>query len=214
MKSREDHPGLPKTGIMADSHGDAGAIEAAARFLKKLGCGPLFHLGDICDSLRPETAGPCVERVRARNIRAVKGNNDHILALNMKGRLRPGEPPGVVEYLNALPQTLTFHHAVFCHSLPFEREMGASAMTGILGPGEAARFFKRRPGAILFRGHSHAPGVLFQKDGVVREKSISQGRETDLKEKIPCVVTCGALSQGLCMVWHPGENRLSCHAFA
>ena len=35
----------------------------------------------------------------------------------------------------------------------------------------------------------------------------------ELTEKIPLVVTCGALTRGLCMVWSPEENVIECLSF-
>ncbi len=35
----------------------------------------------------------------------------------------------------------------------------------------------------------------------------------ELAEKIPCVVTCGALTRGLGMVWQPEENVIECLSF-
>jgi hypothetical protein len=35
----------------------------------------------------------------------------------------------------------------------------------------------------------------------------------ELSEKIPCVVTCGALTRGLCMVWNPEDNAIESLSF-
>ena len=35
----------------------------------------------------------------------------------------------------------------------------------------------------------------------------------ELTEKIPCVVTCGALTRGFCMAWNPEENVIECLSF-
>jgi len=212
---------------MADSHGKPETIAKASDFLKKMGCGTIFHLGDICDSLRPETAGPCIEIIKANHIRAIKGNNDHILALNLKNGSDTGESFETMNYLNALPQNIECHNAMFTHSLPFEMELGASAMIGKMGTVEAERFFSARPETLLFRGHSHLPKIIFPETPVkkiedavaknavsaARSSAISPGQKIDLKNRRSCVITCGALMDGVCMIWRPEQSALSCHCF-
>ena len=73
-------------GIMADSHGDPFAIDSAAAYLRQKGCTSLYHLGDICDTNRPDTADECVAVIRRYGILAIKGNNDHSLAADARGR--------------------------------------------------------------------------------------------------------------------------------
>lgn len=212
MKKRAARP-FP-TGIMADSHGDPESIAAAADFLKKMGCETIFHLGDICDSLCPETAVSCIKIIEANQIQAVKGNNDHVLALNLKSGGNNGSSFETMNYLNALPQNIQFHNAIFTHSLPFEMELGASAMIGKMGVGEATRFFEACPDTLLFRGHSHLPEMMRKKiKDVILTEAISPGQKIEIKDKMSCVVTCGAVTDGVCMVWRPEDKSLFCHGF-
>jgi predicted phosphodiesterase len=47
-------------GTMADSHGQAAAIRNALAVFADAGCRLVYHLGDVCDSTRPETANACM----------------------------------------------------------------------------------------------------------------------------------------------------------
>ena len=78
-----------RIGIMADSHGEADSIEAAATFFHRCGCALSVHLGDICDTTRAETALACLERLTAHHILAIRGNNDHTLLLNRSAQISP-----------------------------------------------------------------------------------------------------------------------------
>ena len=78
---------------MADSHGDPEAIDNGALYLKDKGCTALYHLGDICDATCLKSADSCVAQVRNHGIVAVKGNNDHTLAIDARGRSDGGIRP-------------------------------------------------------------------------------------------------------------------------
>ena len=95
-------------GIMADSHGQAETIVTALAVLTDMDCRPIYHVGDVCDSTRPETAEACLGLLKDPHVMIIK----------------------------------------------FE-----------------------------------------------------------LTEKIPCVVTCGALTRGFCMAWNPEENVIECLSF-
>ena len=148
---------------MADSHGQPDTIASAAAYLKAHACTTLIHLGDICDSLHPQTAGACIALIKAHGIIALKGNNDHSMAGNLAGRKDCADLRAVASYLRALP--LVYHHqnAIFTHSRPFVEELGPVALIGSMGPAETRRFFAASPEAVLFRGHAHSPGIMWPK---------------------------------------------------
>jgi hypothetical protein len=92
-----ERPSAVKIGIMADSHGDAARITVAAEYFKTCGCTLCIHLGDICDTTRPETAEDCISRLNTHRILAIRGNNDHTLLLKPLCPDPPcdnGDPPG------------------------------------------------------------------------------------------------------------------------
>ena len=198
---------------MADSHGDPESIDKGAVFLKRQGCTTLVHLGDICDSNRFDTADACVDRVKAHGIAAVKGNNDHTLTADARGRKNAGIRPETLSFLEDLPLSLAVGGATFVHSRPFVKRLGLSAMIGTIGKRDAANFFKENPDGLLLRGHSHTPEVIYRIDNQVRFAPVTAGQTVELTGKRPCIVTCGALTSGVVMIWESGKDCLTCCSF-
>ena len=207
-------PTPPKIGIMADSHGDPEAITKGALFLKQQGCGTLYHLGDICDTNRQDTADECVARVRNHGIIAVKGNNDHSLAADARGRMNGGIHPKTLTFLENLPLHITVEDARLVHSRPFTRRLGLSAMIGTVGKKEARAYFKENPTGLLFRGHSHQPELICLHDDTIRFTSLQDKQVLDLRICRPCIITCGAVCESTAMIWEPIDARLSTCSFS
>jgi predicted phosphodiesterase len=202
-----------KIGIMADSHSDSESIEKGAVFLKQQGCTALVHLGDICDTNRFDTADACVDRVKAHDIVAVKGNNDHSLTADARGRKKSGIRPETLAILEDLPLLLKLGRATFVHSRPSIQRLGLSAMIGTIGRRDAEDYFKENPDGLLFRGHSHTPEMIHRVNGQVHFSPVDAGETVELAGKRPCIVTCGALTSGVVMLWESGEDRLTCCSF-
>ncbi len=57
------------------------------------------------------------------------------------------------------------------------------------------------------------PEIAWLSGGQVQVKSLVAGAKLDLSERTPCVVTCGALTRGLCMIWNPEENDIEFISF-
>ena len=212
MKNKEP-PTHAKVGIMADSHGRAEPIVAAIAFLSAMNCRPIYHLGDVCDSVHPETAEACLRPLWDSNVTAIKGNNDHAIVANQVGLEQESVPKRALSFLRSLPLMTQYKNAIFAHSLPFERELGLSSMIGAMGKNEANVFFKAYPQSLLFRGHSHTPEIIRLENGRIFSHTLSVGEKFEYIGRLPCVVTCGALTRGLCMIWRPVENTVECHSF-
>ena len=84
---------------------------------------------------------------------------------------------------------------------------------GAMGTMEIRRYCREFPRQILFRGHSHSPEIAWMEGHRVKVESLTPGARLDLAKRIPCVVTCGALTRGLCMVWDPNENFIKSLSF-
>ena len=198
---------------MADSHGQARALSAGVSVLKHQGCETIYHLGDICDSTYPDSTRICLDIIQEHHVLAIKGNNEHTIAVNMKDRTDDPQAASLGAFLSQLPLVRSCNGAVFAHSLPFEKELGLSAMVRIMEPLAAELFFRMYPGDVLFRGHSHTPELVFSHEGKAITRSIPAGEKIFLTELRPCVVTCGALMDGLCLLWNSREDwiqSLSC----
>jgi predicted phosphodiesterase len=194
-------------GIMADSHGRVGTLTTGIDLLKSLGCRLLYHLGDICDTAQPETADKCTRIIQDNGILAVKGNNEHSLAINYAGQPDNRISGSVAEFLGGLPLVRTHPGAIMAHSLPFEKELGLSTMVRIVEPAAAEFYFSQYPGEILFRGHSHTPEIIYKDTNkTLVTEPLGIGKAIDLKECRPCIVTCGALMDNLCLIWNTKED--------
>ncbi len=194
---------------MADSHGMADTITRAVGLFRKENCRLIYHLGDICDSAHPETADSCAGILRKNNITAVKGNNDHAVSAN--------HPEGIISevtigYLSALPLVAEYGEALLTHSLPFAETLGLSCMIRGMGRNEAALFFKKHPEKILFRGHGHNPEIISEESGEMVVRSMLPGENTVLAGRLPCIITCGSLAAGYCMIWKPCEKSVKCYS--
>ena len=78
---------------------------------------------------------------------------------------------------------------------------------------EAHRSFNEFPHHVIFRGHSHMPQILRPGGRRIESRSPAVGVKINLAGRLPCVVTCGALTRGLYMIWHPEENYIESLAF-
>jgi predicted phosphodiesterase len=203
-------PQFQQIGIMADSHGSPEVIESGIVYLQERNCRPIYHLGDICDSHRPETANECVRLLKENEILAIKGNNDYAILLSRDRKLIHETTH---QYLETLPLIREQGKAFFVHSLPFTEELGLSSMIGVMRKRIAKRFFKEFDKNILFRGHSHSPEMIRQEERKILRTPIKEGEKINLKQTLPCIITCGALTEGLCMIWDQEEASLACLSF-
>jgi predicted phosphodiesterase len=60
--------------IMADSHGQPETIAAALGVFTDMDCQPIYHLGDVCDSIHPEAAEVCLGPSRDPRVIIIKSN--------------------------------------------------------------------------------------------------------------------------------------------
>jgi predicted phosphodiesterase len=201
-------------GIMADSHGQPAKIKAALLALDNLSCQVIYHLGDACDSAHPETAEACLRPLLHYHVILIKGNNDHAILASHIGRPNPIVAPEVLGFLQTAPLMNYYQNAIFTHSLPFAGALGLSCMIGKMGQNEARRTFNEFPDHIIFRGHSHSPEIIRPRGRGILSRRLKSGEKIDLAERIPCVVTCGALTRGLYMVWKPLENSIETRSLA
>jgi predicted phosphodiesterase len=198
-------------GLISDSHGNPDSISTAVEFFYSHGCRRIIHLGDICDSFRPDTCDPCVRILIKNKIAAVKGNNDHVLEINQSP-----QPDSIISkesllFLQNLPPTITCDNLIFAHSLPFFEDLGISCITKIMGEPEIRKFFSQPDYSILFRGHNHAPEVVWKQGREIGSFELPPGKTIDLRQHLPCIVTCGALTRGLAMIWDPESFFLTSH---
>jgi len=200
-------------GIMADSHGQDDTIREALGVFADRGCDYIYHLGDVCDSTLPATVDTCMQLLLDHGVITLKGNNDQAIVANHLDREKSPVSQKILRSLQHLDLVKQYRNGIFIHSLPFVQELGLSSMIGIMGQNEIRRFFKEYPKHILFRGHSHSPEIAWMQAGQLKTGPLAAGARLPLGDKIPCVITCGALTRGLCLVWQPEENYIESISF-
>ncbi len=197
-------------GIMADSHGRPGPIRQALDTFNTMGCQRVYHLGDVCDSMVPETADVCVDLLVEAGVLAVKGNNDHAVVMNQWGMDTGLVRTDTLQYLKDLPKIREWQGADFAHSMPFVKEMGLSAMIGNMGKPQILQYFALKPQGLFFRGHSHDPALASMVRGRLAIQALEPGRSLDLQDRLPCVITCGALTRGYITLWDTQACNIQC----
>ena len=186
-----------RIGLMADSHGDAALIASAAAVLRSRGCAMCIHLGDAVDTTRPDTVEACLQALDAGQIKAVRGNNEHTLLLNRSA----GLGRQAADVMRAMPFGRRIGSALLVHSLPFEEALGVRCLFEDMDVDQLRRFFARYPETLLFRGHRHQPEIVQLREASLVRRSMAKGRPVPLAARQAAVITCGALADGLCLVW-------------
>ena len=189
---------------MADSHGDPASIDAAAHILKRRGCDLLCHLGDVCDTARPESTKICLERLMAHGILAVRGNNEHTLLLNQSSSI----PPAALDIIRAMPLTRQIGTALMAHSLPFVSGMGSRCMLETMTTTHIRSYFRDYPSKKLFRGHSHHPEIVRTNQAALIRDKLFPGKIYPLDHSESAIITIGALTDGMCLIWAPPEATI------
>jgi hypothetical protein len=82
-----------------------------------------------------------------------------------------------------------------------------------MGEKEISRFFRSETKQILFRGHSHKPVISWRVKNKITTEEISLEHEINLLERLPCVITCGALTRGLCLIWDTEHMKIESKNF-
>jgi len=192
-------------GLITDSHGQVAQLSQAINYLKEKECGEIIHLGDICDSVKTHTADECISMIQKHNVIAVRGNNDHALSYNCN----PGINKTTLDFIQSLPLVIQSQELFFAHSLPFVNKLGLSCMIqGLNSHFLKLCFDSLSENAILFRGHSHEPELIFQSNKAYQRMTIDLPAKTDLQCCRPCVITCGTVMTGQCMIYDPGDHVL------
>ena len=193
-------------GIMTDSHGQITYLSKAIHYLKEKNCETIIHLGDICDSVHIQPADECISLIQDFDVIAVKGNNDHALTLNKN----PVIHQATIDYIQSLPLVIQCQQLVFVHSLPLVQALGLSCMI----QGLNSHFLKLcfdylDENAILFRGHSHQPEIVVQSNQDYQRFEMNFPVEKDLTDLCPCIITCGTVMNGQCLIYQPGNHTLT-----
>lgn len=179
-----------RIGIIADTHGRNDLMRRAIEMLEARGCRRIIHLGDICDSLNPQTLDEAVAILAEHHVLCVLGNNEDAI-------LADGKEVSLLarEFLASLPYTRTIDAFGFTHSQPGDCPVATRRPIEEYLAGMPAM-----PYRILFRGHSHSPG-LFEVDAAgVRAIDFSSSH-LDLDREKTYVITIGSVQNHTCALF-------------
>jgi predicted phosphodiesterase len=192
-------------GIIADSHGHVAQLSQAIDFLSEKKCKILIHLGDICDSVNFHTADECISIIQKHHVIAIRGNNDHAIFVNKNKMISQS----TLDYIQSLPLVIQSQTLTFAHSLPFVNALGLSCMIQNLNSHFLKLCFNSLgENAILFRGHSHQPEIIVQSVMGYQELKMDFPFTKELTRLFPCIISCGTVMKGHCMVYDPDDQIL------
>ena len=134
------------------------------------------------------------------------------MGISQKNRSDTKVSHTTIDYLKGLPLLRRKGPVLFAHNRPFVAELGLSSMVGNMVAQNVRRFFNTYPQAILFRGHSHSPELIWAPKDTLETIPLTTAAPIDLNLKIPCVITCGAVIHGHCQILEP-DRRLACFSF-
>lgn len=177
-------------GIITDTHGQIDRMGRAIDLLEERGCRYIIHLGDICDSLHPQALDEAIRILAEHGVLCVLGNNEDAI-------LTDGHAvsPRARKFLASLPYTRTIDDFGFTHSQP--GNCPAATRRPIE---EYLAGLPSLPYRILFRGHSHSPGLFEVDTAGVRAVDLSAAH-LDLDREKTYVVTIGAVQNCACALF-------------
>lgn len=177
-------------GIIADTHGRNELMRRAIDLLEARECRCIIHLGDICDSLHPQTLDEAMRILAEHRVQCILGNNEDAI-------LTDGHEvsPHARKFLASLPYIRTIDDFGFTHSQPGDCPAATRRPIEEYLAGMPAM-----PYRILFRGHSHSPG-LFEVDAAgVRAVDLA-ATHLDLDREKTYIVTIGAVQNSACALF-------------
>ena len=192
-------------GLISDSHSNNLLMTRAIDILIDKGAKNLIHLGDACDSIKPEKADEAVEILNRYNVNAVMGNNEYVLISEYLASNSNTLKDATVSFLRELPYTLKIRDICFTHSTPFDWPAATrQPITNYLP------FLKGEnpPFRIIFTGHSHGTSVIEIGDEGYKSLKNESGKTIHLHEDRVYAVTIGAIEDGICAIFDSEKSDL------
>jgi putative phosphoesterase len=191
-----------RIGLMADSHGNHGAMRACIQRLKECKADTIIHLGDFLDSQQSGDALDIIETIYQNHIFAVKGNNDYQIEGALKNGCLNHIPSShrkkVLSFLSSVPIKLETHNICFAHSLPYDsiRSFYEPVDTG--NTERAQIIFHNTSYHILFSGHSHFPILFRNRFGKVSREAIPDRSPVTIQHNERFIIIVGSVGEGEC----------------
>lgn len=160
--------------VLSDIHSNLEALTAALEEIERRGIDRIYCLGDVVGYGADPAA--CVDLVRARMAGTVLGNHDAAVAADAGIRVLPKDGQAAVKhnreqldvdqtaFLDSLPLTLEMDGCTFVHATPEDparwQRIGTFTSTH--------RQFEHFTTDVCFIGHTHIPGIVADRLGVLR----------------------------------------------
>ena len=187
-----------KIGILADSHGRIDSLTGGIKVLTERKVDRMIHLGDMTDTLKPETVNECVHILIENHIDGVLGNHEYSFVAHHFKRYPEKFSDSAMEYVRLLPYVLEISKICFTHFSP-EGEMHGLYAATTRANYNATLLNSRWP--ILINGHSHDPSIYCRQDGKVENVAFDLDTPFALRRDAQYILTCGALEEGWCAVF-------------
>jgi predicted phosphodiesterase len=187
-------------GIIADSHSQNARIRNAIDALRSMGAECIVHLGDICDSLKPETLPEALAILTGQGVMGVLGNNEYSLLTDEYNGSLDVETRA---YIQHLPYTITIQDWCFTHSVPFPWPAATRRPLAEFLP-----FMHTLPYRIVFRGHSHTPAIVEISPEGSREIELAAPETMVLDPAKSYVITVGALENAAYTLFDASKYRI------
>lgn len=195
---REKGPRGVRVGILADSHGRADLLQIGIEILRSRRVEKLVHLGDVTDTLRPETVDECAEILLRDGIEGVMGNHEYSLVTHHFKRYPDRFAERAKDYIRSLPYVLEIAGVCFTHFSPTGGVHGLYAATDTKS---YVAMLSDSSWPVLINGHSHDPRIFCQSDGVVRSVEFDLESPFKLQGDTRYVLTCGAVEDRYCALF-------------
>jgi len=163
----------------------------------------LLHLGDVTDTLKPETVNECTQILIENNIDGVLGNHEYSFVAHHFKRYPEKFSESAMQYVRSLPYFIEISGICFTHFSPAGKMHGLYTATDEAGYYATLRNSKWR---ILINGHSHDPSIYCQRDGKVENVKFAFDSPFVLQRNARYILTCGALEDGRCSIFDTDKH--------
>ncbi len=166
-----------KIAVISDIHSNLEALTAALAEIRKRGVDAIYCLGDVVGY--GADPGACVDLVREHCAGCVRGNHDEAVALDRGVARLPYDgqeaalhnrehlTPDQIAYLSGLPLRIDAAGCTFVHASPEQPDAWLRLDSALA----AQRQFEHFDAGFCFAGHTHIPGVLSNRIGVLRVRA-------------------------------------------
>ncbi len=194
-----------KIGLISDSHSNNKYLIKAIELLKENGADTIVHLGDICDSMKPETMDDSVDILKKANAIAILGNNEYKIKTEYIPNNQDAFKKDTVSFINDLPYNLVVDDICFTHSLPYEWPAAThQPLENFIKFPLVDDMF---PFRILFRGHSHSMSIVEIQDGQGSNVASEDDGVYNCSSERKYIITVGALEDGFCALFDIVNNK-------